>query len=145
MIESCLTTMIRTLALHRHPPICRIRTNEEWSPADAGDHSRVPEGTPVSEIRTRDSLPRPKLPGVLTHERAGWSLIDMWFFEQGSNAHAVEQAVLDTWADFDFAVDPEDMPQAGHTETVSLDDATEDKVAAFIESTTRFLDDHSAG
>jgi hypothetical protein len=67
------------------------------------------------------------------HEREGWSLIDLWSFDLGANAEAVENAVLAAWKKHPHGVAAEDMPQRGHTETVSFDDVTEAEALHLIE------------
>jgi formylmethanofuran dehydrogenase subunit E len=68
------------------------------------------------------------------HERFGWTLVDLWFHDVGEDARLVEQAVLASWKNYDPPVGAEDMPQAGYTETVSLDDISEADAVVFIES-----------
>jgi recombinational DNA repair protein (RecF pathway) len=73
---------------------------------------------------------------LLRHERLGWSLVDLWFFDVGADAFDAEQTVLDAWDEYEYAVAAEDMPHGGHTETVSLDDVSEAEAVALIEAAT---------
>ncbi len=68
------------------------------------------------------------------HEDQGWNLVDSWFFDLGADAAAIEHAVLEAWGEYEYGAAIEDMPQAGYTETVGLDDATEAEAVASIES-----------
>jgi DNA-directed RNA polymerase subunit RPC12/RpoP len=71
---------------------------------------------------------------LIQHEREGWSLVDMWSFDVGADARYIESAVLTAWEAYEYGVAEEDMPQAGYTETVSLDDVSEAEALALIES-----------
>jgi hypothetical protein len=70
---------------------------------------------------------------LIEHEREGWTLIDLWSFDLGSDAHDVEQIVLDAWDDYEHAVTADDMPQSGYTETVSMDDVSVVEAVTLIE------------
>ena len=78
---------------------------------------------------------------LIQHEREGWSLVDMWSFDVGADARYVEVAVLDSWSDYEYGVTEDEMPQAGYTETVSLDDVSEADAIALIERTVASLVD----
>jgi hypothetical protein len=71
---------------------------------------------------------------LLEHERQGWTLVDLWAFDLGHDARDVEQTVLAAWKGYEYAVSADDMPQGGHTETVSLDDVTEAEAVVLVES-----------
>jgi hypothetical protein len=71
---------------------------------------------------------------LLVHERHGWSLVDMWFFDIGAGAYRAEQEVLDAWSVYEPGVANDDMPQSGYTETVSLNDVSEAEAVAMIEA-----------
>ena len=57
------------------------------------------------------------------HEHHGWSVVQTWATNDGADAELVETAVLRWWR-FDLgapeALQQDDMPQAGHTETAAL-------------------------
>ena len=67
------------------------------------------------------------------YERDGWTLVDLWFHDVGEDASIIEQAVLASWKNYAPPVRAEDMPQGGHTETVSLDDVSEAEAVSLIE------------
>jgi hypothetical protein len=58
----------------------------------------------------------------------------MWSFDVGSDARFVEVAVLDAWSEYEYGVTEEEMPQAGYTETVSLNDVSEAEAVTTIEA-----------
>lgn len=73
------------------------------------------------------------------HERHGWEVIHTWATDNGGDAETVETAVLRWWR-FDLgapeALQQDDMPQAGHTETAALVFVTVDDT---VEIVNRFL------
>lgn len=71
---------------------------------------------------------------LIAHERQGWSLVDFWSFDTGADARYVEVAVLEAWGNYAYGVVEDDMPQAGYTETVSLDDVSAAEAVALIKS-----------
>ena len=83
---------------------------------------------------TNDKIERLRL-----HENRGWELVDLWSFDSGREALAVEHRVLRAWQGYKHAVAAEDMPQSGHTETVSLDDVTQAEAIVTIEEAINSL------
>ncbi|MFB6513092.1 helix-turn-helix domain-containing protein [Streptomyces virginiae] len=63
------------------------------------------------------------------HRARGWTVVGTCKLS-GRHARAVEHAVLSTWKDLalPYGVRPADMPQAGFTETVSLEDYSLEEV-----------------
>jgi hypothetical protein len=72
---------------------------------------------------------------IADHERNNWTLIEEWHFDDGSIPGTVEAAVLDWWRTeigAPVACQPEQMPQAGYTETASMRDVSTEATTAFV-------------
>lgn len=60
---------------------------------------------------------------ITVHTVRGWIIAKTWRFPSGGDAYHAEQLVIRSWREEGFpeVIPPEDMPQGGYSETVSLE------------------------
>jgi hypothetical protein len=72
---------------------------------------------------------------IRNHSRHGWSVVQEWAFENGSIPPVIEADVLAWWRNdlaAPIACAPEQMPQAGYTETARFHDVSEEATQALV-------------
>ncbi len=81
------------------------------------------------------------------HTQYGWKVEGLWVFDRLRNAEQVEGAVIAWWRntlELQPSCRPEQMPQGGYTETVSLSSLNILEIAPFVEDLVKRTDGQKA-
>jgi hypothetical protein len=81
------------------------------------------------------------------HTQYGWKIDGLWVFDRLRNAEQVEGAVIAWWRNtlsHPPSCRPEQMPQGGYTETVSLSAIGINQITPFVEDLVQRTDGHKA-